>query len=443
MTARPSHTSLLGWLPLILLLGPLILWAQAVGQLYGHVRTIGADGQPLYLVGARVVLGSKTDPSIHFETLSDETGAYSFKAVPAGSYRLAASLEGYQEATQEVGVEPGVLLEATLELELEAVHEEITVRGEAEGLETEQTAPKTVIKGPVLRNAPLASERFLEALPLVPGVVRGPDGLLKVKGARSTQTGWLVNSANITDPVTGEQAINLPIDVIQKIDVLPNPYAAEYGKFAGAVTAIETTPATTKFKFRLDNFLPRFRRRAGSYRGVESATPRLTLSGPIVKGKLAFLQSFEYRLNRLPITSLPELEQDMDIESFDSFTQLDATFNPNHSLTPVLSFYPQKNRFATLDTFNPQPVTANYRQRGWMGGVKDRYLFSNGSLLESNLSVKDFDADIFPATAGEPFIPPSQCAAGPLPPRSGEAFILRPECNFGRFFNTQNRISRR
>jgi outer membrane receptor protein involved in Fe transport len=272
-------------------------------------------------------------------------------------------------------VEPGATVEINLTLALQRVETEITVESETEGLQLQETTSNQEIAADTLTNAPLVSERFLDALPLVPGVVRGVDGLVRIKGARSTQSGWLVNSANVTDPVTGEQAITLPIDVIEEIDVLPNPYAAEYGKFAGAVTAIETKPSADKFRFSLNNFIPRARKRNGKIRGIESATPRLTFSGPLLRDRLSFLQSFEYRLSRNPVTSLPELEQDSE-------------------------------------------------QRGWMAGLRDHYIFDDGSLLESTVSLKDFDVDVFPATAGS-------------------VYILRPERNFGSFFNSQNRISRR
>jgi len=255
-------------------------------------------------------------------------------------------------------------------------------------------------------------------------VVRGADGLIKIKGATSTQTGWLVNSANVTDPVTGEQAINLPTDVIQEVEVLPNPYDAQYGKFAGAVTTVETARAGDKWKYSLQNFLPRLRRRDGDLRGLESFTPRFTVSGPIVKDRFSIVQSFEYRFVRSPVTSLPVNAQDTELESFDSFTQLDFTLNQNHFLTAVFTAYPQKNRFANLNTFNPQEVTANRRQKGWMAGLQDRYLFANGSLLESTFSLKDYDVDVYPA-------------------RFGRDMIFRPERVFGSFFNTQNRITRR
>lgn len=396
-----------------------------VGELFGHAVTPGPDGQPLRVVGVKVMLESEADASVRFETITDDAGSYSLSDIPAGTYRLTATREGYEEFVREVQVEAATLLEVTLELTLKAVREEVTVSGEKPGIQLEQTAPKGEVQGETLQNAPLVSERFQDALPLLPGVMRGSDGLLNIKGARSTQAGWLVNSANVADPVTGEQAINLPIDVIQKVEVLPNPYSAEYGKFAGAVTSVETRSATERFKFSLQNFVPRPRRRAGALRGLEAATPRVTFSGPLIKDRLSFLQSFEYRFVRSPVTSLPQLERDQELESFDSFTQLDLTLTPSHSLSGVFSLYPQKNRFATLNTFNPQPVTANYRQAGWFVGVRDRLFLAHQSLLESAFSIKDFDVRIYPATVGR-----------------AAAMILRPERALGEFFNTQARNTR-
>jgi hypothetical protein len=412
------------WALLVMLALPLALAGQQGAEVSGHVRTFDAQGEPLMLVGAEVTLTSSTVPPASFKTRTDETGTYLFTDVRAGAYTLTAALEGYQPASQEITVESGSRLQVDLTLRLKQVETEITVHAETEGIQPDQTSSQAQVAAATLENAPLVSERFVEALPLVPGVVRGVDGLVKIKGARATQTGWLVNSANVTDPVTGQQAINLPIDVIQEVDVLPNPYSAEYGKFAGAVTKIETKPSSDKWRYSVNNFVPRLRRRAGHVRGVESATPRMSVSGPLLPGKLAFLQSFEYRLTQAPVTSLPELERDTTIESFDSFTQFDATLSNRHQMTAVFSLYPEKQRYATLNTFNPQPVTANYKQRGWMSGLRDHYLFGDGSLLESSFSIKDFDTDIFPATVGD-------------------TLILRPERRFGSFFNTQDRISRR
>jgi hypothetical protein len=107
--------------------------------------------------------------------------------------------------------------------------------GELHGLVFTETNRSTVL------NAPNKYDRFEALLPLVPGVVCGPDGLINMKGGRFSQAGALLNSASVTDPATVNAAVNLPIDVVQSVKVLSDPYDPEYGKFTGAVSSIETT----------------------------------------------------------------------------------------------------------------------------------------------------------------------------------------------------------
>ena len=166
---------------------------------------------------------------------------------------------------------------------------------------------------------PLPNEQLLDALPLVPGVVRGPDGQINMNGARASQSAMTVNSANVTDPVTGDFAINLPIEAIESAQVLTNPYAAEYGKFTGGVTAVETRSGADKFNFDAAELLSRVCDDAVA-NGPASKRSRhgLTVSGPIKKNKLWFMQSFEYRFVRTPVYSLPPDKRDTGLESFDS-----------------------------------------------------------------------------------------------------------------------------
>jgi hypothetical protein len=309
-------------------------------------------------------------------------------------------------------------------LEIETVKTTVTVNTHGEGIQAKEAAPASIIGQRTLQSVPLVNERFQDALPLIPGVVRGPDGLLNVKGARASQSGLTVNSANVTDPVTGEFAINLPIEAIQSVQVLTNPYAAEYGEFSGAVTTIETKSGTDKFDTEFQNFSPRIRRRGGRFTGIEAFTPRLAFSGPLKKDKLWFMQSFEYRFVRTPVESLPPLERDTVLESFDSVSQLDWQINDQNHLTTTFSLFPQKLSYVNLNTFNPQEVTPNFRQRGFFWAVNERRVLSSKSFLETLFSIKRFDADVYPSS-------------GPAP------MNLAPEINSGSFFNQQHRNTNR
>lgn len=206
-------------------------------------------------------------------------------------------------------------------LELKPIEVTNSVVVKSDQAENKDAAPSATISEQTLRDAPNVNERFESSLPLIPGVVRGPDGRVNLKGTRNTQSGALVNSANVTDPVTGSPAINLPIDVVQSVEVISNPYDPEYGKFTGAVSTIDTkTGDYEKFHYSVQNLVPRLRDRGSTIDGIGAATPRTTFTGPVRKDRIAFTQSLEYRYVRTPVNSLPPFSRDTKLESVDSYT---------------------------------------------------------------------------------------------------------------------------
>lgn len=408
---------------LVTLLFSSVAGESSTGTLRGTVTTLDSNKETLRVPGAALkISGSATGSSV--TAVSNDDGEYKFSDLDPGLYTLEISAPGFATQTRKILIRPDQTTVEDLRMEIAEVKSNVTVTADGTGVDTKDAAPATTIAQKTLQSVPLVNERFEDALPLIPGVVRGPDGLMNVKGSRSSQSGLTVNSANVTDPVTGEFAINLPIEAIQSVQVLTNPYAPEYGEFSGAVTTIETKSGTDKFDFEFQNFSPRIRRRGGRFAGIEGFTPRLSLSGPVKRDKLWFMQSFEYRFVRTPIESLPPLKRDTGLESFDSVSQLDWQIDDKNHLTTTFSLFPQKLRYVNLNTFNPQEVTPNFKQRGFFWALNERRVFQNNSLLESYFNVKQFNADVFPSSGTAPM-------------------NLAPDVNSGNFFNLQTRRTTR
>jgi hypothetical protein len=233
-----------------------------------------------------------------------------------------------------------------------------------------------------------------------------------------------VNSADVTDPATGTSAINIPIDVVSSIHVLSTPYEPEYGKFTGAVSNVETRPGDfNKFRITGQNFLPRLRRIDGSIMGIAGFTPRITFSGPIMKDRVAFTQSLEYRYERAPVDSLPPLQSYNRSENFNSYTQFDVNISPKQTASASFAVFPQHLDYYGLNTFTPQPSTPDLNERGYQGYLQHRYVTDAGDLLTSQVSVRRFDADVVPNSNA-----PAQ---------------LLVETTEGGFFNRQNRDTTR
>lgn len=388
------------------------------------IYTLEADQVQTVWPNARVTLKNKQTQNA-VSTVSNQRGEYFFIGVEPGDYELTVALAGFETEVRQVKLDPKADVKLDIPLRPKKQAQEIVVKSEAPGVDisTTSTAGPT-LTADTLKSVPLLNENFQDALPLLPGVLRGPDGLLNIKGGRANQAGTLVNSVSSVDPVTGLAAIGLPLEAVGSAKVLSNPFSAEYGRFAGGVVELETLGGTDEWRFALKSFFPRFRRRNGTIMGIESIRPRVTFSGPLLKGKLYLLQSFDYKFVRTPVPSLPDLQNDQVLETFDSLTQLDWNLTPNHHISSTVSIYPQNLQFVNMNTFNPQSVSPDYRQRGYQVAVTERSIFANGGFLASTFSVKRFDAHIFPG----------QLLAGELD--------LFSEQNFGAFYNRQDRESK-
>lgn len=392
------------------------------GNIRGSVFTAEGGRERTYVPGVRVHIApaSPRSGTALIDVTTDQTGRFSAVELAPGLYRLTVEFTGMQAAEAGVAVNADQTAEVDIELKLAGLKEAITVSAQADVVDTSETTSKAVLQESTLKHSPNVNERLDSLLPLLPGVVRGPDGLINMKGARSSQGGMLLNSASVTDPVTGSTGINLPIDVVSSAQVVGNPYDPEYGKLAGAVVTIETRISDfDKFHFRIQNFTPRMRKRDGAIVGIEASTPRLTLTGPLIRGRVALTQSFEYRYVRTPVNTLPPLARDTGLESFDSYTQLDLSLTERQNASITLSFYPQKLSYLGLNTFTPQPATPDLRQRGYLLAFAHKLVSPSGSLLASQVSFREFDSN--------------------LKSHGDEVYSLAVETTTGGFFSRQDR----
>lgn len=228
------------WLLTIIVIALLVSCAfgksarQTTGTIQGVVFTLDAQGNRSVIPAASISL----DGPKHMVTKSEGEGLFAFSAVPVGNYKITASAPG-MDAAQSIVVVAGATSEVNLEMNLETVKQSVTVTASADPPEPNDPPATNHIGGSTVVDAPNSDEHFESLLPLVPGVVRGPDGRINLKGTRDTQSGMVVDSANVTDPATGSSAIEVPI-VVSSVQVISNPYDPEYGQLTGAVSSIDT-----------------------------------------------------------------------------------------------------------------------------------------------------------------------------------------------------------
>jgi len=180
------------------------------GTIKGTVRAT-AGGQSTFIAGAKLTLTNKATPAQPFRTVSNEAGEFVFGNLPSGDYILIVEAAGLSSVTREIKLDSGAVLTVDIDLAI-TVGETVTVRVEEGLLSTSETSTVNVIRSETLSTEPFRNDNFQNSIALTPGVVRDGSGNDYLKGTRSGQSGYKVNGGDVTDPVTGELAFEIPLE---------------------------------------------------------------------------------------------------------------------------------------------------------------------------------------------------------------------------------------
>ena len=354
------------------------------------VVTITVEGLRIPLV--RATLRSVDRNVTVAQSTSDAIGQVTFPDIPPGRYVVDADREGFANAkTAPFEVSPGETEQVLVEMRLTFVRETVEVVAPANS-PTESLQPvavSDVLTGAKMDIQPLAGDDFQSLLTVLPSIVRDPQGRLRIKGGSPTSGALQISSASLNDPSTGDFDLELPSGAVESVEVLSNPFAAEYGRFSTSVTQVRTKRGTNDWIIKPDNLVPGFGK---GFAFVNKFEPRFSISGPIKHDKLLFGQYFQYRFARTEVKSLPGRPQ-LGLDSFDSFTRLDAVLSSRHALTTGLIYFPRKISNATMSTFRPEDTTPKFTQSGFSVGAADRLILSAHAVLESTIALRIFEVD--------------------------------------------------
>jgi hypothetical protein len=206
----------------------------------GAIFTVGSDRIQTVWPNAHLVLKSLTTSSA-VSAVSNEVGVYTFIGVLPGDYEITVTLAGFESITRRVTLKGGDATKVDFQLVLKAAKEVVDVNADSTTVNVTSSLGNTpTLDANILKSAVRLGQDFQEALPLLPGVVRGLDGQIHIKGGRTNQANTLVNTASVADPFTGQPALRLPVVAVQSVRVLSNPFSAEYGKFSSGVVEVNT-----------------------------------------------------------------------------------------------------------------------------------------------------------------------------------------------------------
>ncbi len=363
------------------------------GTIRGVVTVLSQQAEPSPIGGVRVELRESSQDSQPLATVTDSDGRFEFRQMPRGTYTLRVNHYGFKPFAETISLNANETSVVDVGLALDTVVEKVEVKEQAASLSTENSSPASTVNNTQLETLPLARQKFREALPLVPGVIRTLDGKLSVRGTSENQGMLEVDSAKTVDPVTGSFSIPVPIDAIQTVNVDKTPFSAENGGFSGGLTTIETTPPPTDWFYKVKDFNVSLRGKNGHFVGVSQATPRVSFGGPISGGKVTFSEVFEYDVRRDPVRGLAWPNNEIKTQGFNSFTRIQAILSPQHVFNADVNVFPMRTQFANITALVPQTASSDYNQKGVSAGLSDLHSFNSGALLRIALRYTRFNSN--------------------------------------------------
>jgi hypothetical protein len=358
----------------------------------GRVVTIVTvlDGT-VHLAAVDVELRSGDDRVVLARTLTDNAGQAVFPDVPPGRYVIQAARSGLVPTeSAPFDVQAGETSQVLLDVKLSYSPPGVEVRAPIAPESVQPVSTSDMLSGAVLDIAPVEGDDFQSLLPLLPGVVRGPDGRLRAKGGQPSQGALQISSTSLVDPSSGDFDLELPGQSLESIELLANPFAAEYGRFSTSVTQIRTRRGTNDWEFSPGNLVPRFRNRLRRLRSFE---PRFSARGALIPDRLFVAEDIQFRYVDEPVRSL-EGEPTIGLRSFDSFFRFDGVLSSRHTLGGLLVAFPRRIERLTMHTFRPADTTPSFSQNGASIGVQDRFAMSPNMVLESTVAARKFEIHV-------------------------------------------------
>ncbi len=283
---------------------PAFAQGTQTGILTGSVSS--ADGAPLAGVAVSItspaLLGERTKAT-------DTGGAFIFRGLPPGTYKVTLNLSGFATHERNVDVALGGTAHVPATLIVATVTETVEVVGQAASI-LENTQVATNFKYEDLVDK-LAMNRNLSAIAeLAPGLTdNGPNiGQVTIGGAFAYDNVFLLNGVDINDNLFGTANPLFIEDALQEISVMTSGISAEYGRFSGGVINAVTKSGGNDFhgSFRTEVSNPDWQNESLVEKNAIAAgrgQPHVddtnflysaTLGGPVVKERLWFFGAYRH-----------------------------------------------------------------------------------------------------------------------------------------------------
>ena len=224
-----------------------LIWAGTTGKITGRI-TDKATGDAL--VGCNIIVEGEG-----LGAATDLTGYYNILNIPPGTYTVKCMMIGYTNVSY-TNVIVNADFTTTMDFQLsiaDIAGEEITVMAEKPIIKKDLTSSRATISSETISGMPV--EEIGDVLELQAGIIKGSDNKIHIRGGRSSEILYLIDGISVSDPFSGEIAVEVENNVIQELTVVSGTFNAEYGRAMSGIVEIITKDGGQKLSGNISTYL--------------------------------------------------------------------------------------------------------------------------------------------------------------------------------------------
>lgn len=245
------------WLQAILLAALLLVSSMLFAQATATATLEGTvvDKSQAVVGGAEVSLTNKATGEVR-TTKSNAAGEYRFELIPAGTYTIKTTAQGFSAAlAKDVEVQIGRTTTQNFTLAPGAVSETVEVTAAAPLVDQAKTDVSVNITPQQIQDLPLIGRDIADLAFLAPGVkaadsydpTKNRYSILSVNGQGGRNVNVTVNGIDNKDNTVGGPVMQLPAEAVQEFSVSTQRFSAVNGRSEGAAINVITKSGANQY----------------------------------------------------------------------------------------------------------------------------------------------------------------------------------------------------
>jgi carboxypeptidase family protein len=228
----------------------------------GNITGVVEDSTKAGVPGVSVkVINTATNATINLVT--SEGGNYNAANLPPGTYRVEASIEGFQSSTVDgIRVTAGATARIDVKLNLGAMSESVSVVADNKQMQTNDAKVSTNISNELIDQLPLvvggAMRSVFDLVSTIPEA-KGTGGNVVLGGGQGGAFGATLDGISVNtnrNANTVETAFLTPsVEAITEFSVETNGFKPEFGQAGGGGITFASKSGTNQFQGSIYNFL--------------------------------------------------------------------------------------------------------------------------------------------------------------------------------------------